>query len=149
MPPRKQYVIERRELMSALLSPVSKESALAKRFLSGTKTSLRMMSPLNYLIKQIRSLLSHHASGNFIWNSSCLVTFHALLNNKTLNLVPIRDILGPHNSQVGDGSISRPPLSSIKDVTTFNLLRGGLHVGCIGAVLWFGKSKASNLVQLD
>jgi hypothetical protein len=76
------------------------------------------------------------------------MTFHAFFDDKTLNFVTIRDVLGPNYSEVSYGSISRPSLFSIENVSSFNLLSCSLHVGCIRAIVRFCKSKTSYFIQL-
>jgi hypothetical protein len=91
----------------------------------------------------------NHTGSNLVGNGSRIVTLHALFNDKTLNLVPIRKVLGPHNGIVCYDRIARPSFSSIHYVTSLNLLGGGFHASGVTTVLGLGKTEAAELLESD
>jgi len=77
------------------------------------------------------------------------MSFHSLLNNETLNLISIRSILSPNDSDISDCSISRPSFLAIDYISTFNLLGCSFHACRITSIIWLCESKTSYLVHSD
>ena len=89
------------------------------------------------------------SQGIFVLNFRSFESLRSFGYKECLNVVIFSLVPSPNDDIISKGGIANPPLLTIQNVSTLNLLRRCLERSGVGAIIRFGESEATNFIHVN
>mmetsp|Transcript_41863 Transcript_41863/g.30737 ORF Transcript_41863/g.30737 Transcript_41863/m.30737 type:complete len:206 (-) Transcript_41863:366-983(-) len=109
---------------------------------------LKLVVVRNKDVIQININVLDHRKRSFVKDLVCFQSLGSLLNDESLNLVPIVLILGPDDNVVSHTRIPNPPFLSINNISSICFLGRSFQTGCVTTKVRLSESPAQYFVEL-